>query len=457
MHLVAGERHAVGQARAGDRGEALLGRHHRLDVEEAEARHRARRPLDPVRVGEAPAQHLVAAAQAQHPAAPADMGAQIDVPALLAKGLQVVDRGLGARQQHQGGLRGDRRAGPDQHHRHARLRPQGVEVVEIGDARQHRHRHRDGTGPARARAREPQHVLRRQARGVGEMRHEAEGRPAGPLGDHPHAVGEQARIAAEAVDEEAGDQGGILRVDHGLRADEARDHPAPVDVADQHHRRVGGPGEAHIGDVARPQVHLGGRARALDEDQIGLRGEAREAVEDGRHQPGLPGLVVARLHGGDHPPLHHHLGADLALRLQQHRVHVDRGRHPGGPGLQRLRAADLAAVRGDGGVVRHVLRLERAHPQAPVGEGARQPRHDQRLADVGAGALDHQGLFGRRAQNSIPSCAFTPAAKWCLTLPISVTRSAASIRAGLALRPVTTTCRSGRRSRRAASTASRSR
>ena len=37
----------------------------------------------------------------------------------------------------------------------------------------------------------------------------------------------------------------------------------------------------------------------------------------------------------------------------------------------------------------------------------------------------------------MPSCAFTPAAKWCFTSVISVTRSAASISSGLAFRPVT--------------------
>ena len=42
----------------------------------------------------------------------------------------------------------------------------------------------------------------------------------------------------------------------------------------------------------------------------------------------------------------------------------------------------------------------------------------------------------------MPGCAFTPAAKWCLTSVISVTRSAAASSSGLALRPVTTTCRS---------------
>jgi antitoxin CptB len=67
------------------------------------------------------------------------------------------------------------------------------------------------------------------------------------------------------------------------------------------------------------------------------------------------------------------LGADIALRLQQHRVHVDGRRGAAGHGLQRLGAADLAAVGGDGGVVGHVLRLERPHDQAAIGEQPAQP------------------------------------------------------------------------------------
>ena len=58
--------------------------------------------------------------------------------------------------------------------------------------------------------------------------------------------------------------------------------------------------------------------------------------------------------------------------------------------LQRRRAADLAAVGGDCRIVRHVLRLERAHDFAAIGEQAAQPRDQQRLADVRAAALDHQ-------------------------------------------------------------------
>ena len=71
-------------------------------------------------------------------------------------------------------------------------------------------------------------------------------------------------------------------------------------------------------------------------------------------------------------------------------------RDAAGARLQRLGAADLAAVGGDGGVVRHVLRLERRDPQAAIGEGAAQPGDQQRLADIGAGALEHQ----RRGQPS---------------------------------------------------------
>ena len=202
------------------------------------------------------------------------------------------------------------------------------------------------------------------------------------------------------------------------------------------------------------QVDLGRRARAFDQHEIALGREASEAVEHGAQQLGLQSLILARLGVADDLALHHDLRADIALGLQQHRVHVHAERHARGARLQRLGAADLAAVGGDRGVVRHVLRLERAHTKAAAREGARQSRDQQRLADVRARALDHDGAGGH--QNSMPSCAFTPAAKWCFTRVISVTRSAASISSGLALRPVTTTCWSARRAFSTATTSSMS-
>src|SRR5215831_12378872 len=141
----------------------------------------------------------------------------------------------------------------------------------------------------------------------------------------------------------------------------------------------------------------------------------------------------------------------LRLRLQQHRVHIDRGRDATGARLQGLRPPDLAALFGHRRVVRHVLRLERAHLKAAAREETRKPRDEQRFPDIGAGALQHQRAGH---QNSIPACALTPARNGCLTKLISVTRSAASMSSAGALRPVTITCRSRRFALSAAMTSS---
>ncbi len=86
-------------------------------------------------------------------------------------------------------------------------------------------------------------------RASGKIRHQTKRLPSGQLRDTLHAGGEQRRVAAEFVDDEAADQRGILRRDHGLGADQARDHAAAVDIADQHDRHIGGARKAHIGDV----------------------------------------------------------------------------------------------------------------------------------------------------------------------------------------------------------------
>ena len=216
-------------------------------------------------------------------------------------------------------------------------------------------------------------------------------------------------IAAEAIDDEAHDHRGVGRLDHRLGADQAGDDAAAVDVAQQHDRDVGRPRKAHVGDVVGAQIDLGGRACAFDQHEVALPGQVLEAFEHRAHELGLHRLVVAGLGVAENLALHHDLRADIALGLQQHGVHVHARRHPRGARLQRLGAADLAAVGGDRGIVRHVLRLERAHAKAAAREGAGQSRDDQRLADIRARALDHEDAGGH--QNSMPSCAFTPAAK----------------------------------------------
>ena len=86
-------------------------------------------------------------------------------------------------------------------------------------------------------------------------------------------------------------------------------------------------------------------------------------------------------------------------------------RHARGARLHRLGAPDLAAVDRDGGVVRHVLRLERRHLQAAPHQQPRQARDDRRLAGIGAGRLDHQRGRTRVHQNSMPFWALMPCAE----------------------------------------------
>ena len=187
------------------------------------------------------------------------------------------------------------------------------------------------------------------------------------------------------------DHRGVGGVEDGVGADELGDDAAAVDVADEDDGDGGGAGEAHVGDVVGAEVDLGGAAGAFDEEEVGVGGEGGEAVEDGGEEGGLQRVVVAGAGGGEAAALDDDLGAGVGFGLQQDRVHVDGQGAAGGAGLERLGAADLAAVGGDGGVVGHVLRLERGDAEAADGDGAAEAGDEEGFADVGAGALEHQG------------------------------------------------------------------
>jgi hypothetical protein len=145
------------------------------------------------------------------------------------------------------------------------------------------------------------------------------------LGDERHAGGEELRIAAKFVHQEALDQRRIGGIDHGFGADERGDHPAAVDVADQHDRHICCTREAHIGNVVGAEIDLRRAAGTLGEHNISVSLQPREAVQHERHQLGL-GLLEL---GGRSAPIdlapHYDLRADIALWLEQHRVHMDRG------------------------------------------------------------------------------------------------------------------------------------
>ena len=103
------------------------------------------------------------------------------------------------------------------------------------------------------------------------------------------------------------------------------------------------------------------------------------------------------------PPLavHDDLRRSVGLGLEQHRIHVNARWHPSGKRLQRLCAANFAAVRGDRSVVRHVLRLEGHHPQAAAYEKTRETGDDRRFARVRSGRLDHDRWRRRGHQDAV--------------------------------------------------------
>ena len=91
------------------------------------------RSLDAVRVQHLPSQHLEAAAEPQHPPAPAQMGADVDVPPLGQQEGEVGPRVLAARQD--GEVDIARQGLARLHETHSDLAGERVEIVEIGDTR----------------------------------------------------------------------------------------------------------------------------------------------------------------------------------------------------------------------------------------------------------------------------------------------------------------------------------
>src|SRR6187200_1720506 len=193
--------------------------------------------------------------------------------------------------------------------------------------------------------------------------HDAETTPAGVFLDLQQPIVEKRDVSAEFVDEVARYHSPVILGQNEMRAGDRSDDAATVDVANQDHRYVGAGGKTHICDVARPEVDLGRRTSAFDDDEVDALADLLPGIEHGLHQFRLEQLVVACLRLTEHLTLHDDLTADVALRFQEHRVHMDGGRDTACDRLQPLRPTDLAATGlardiGDGGVVRHVLRLE---------------------------------------------------------------------------------------------------
>ena len=102
--------------------------------------------------------------------------------------------------------------------------------------------------------------------------------------------------------------------------------------------------------------------------------------------------IVVGVAVADGPAVEHDLGGMVALGLEQQGVHVGVAGDAGGFGLDGLCPADFQPFRGGEGVEGHVLGLERGGRIAVLPENAAEGRGDDALADVAAGAGEHDGM-----------------------------------------------------------------
>ena len=84
-----------------------------------------------------------------------------------------------------------------------------------------------------------------------------------------------------------------------------------------------------------------------------------------------------------------YLTALIAFGLQQDGVHIDRRLEATSLGLNRLCPPYFASIHTDRRIVRHVLRLERSHPNASVRKESAQSSDYYALADVRRSAHYH--------------------------------------------------------------------
>ena len=190
---------------------------------------------------------------------------------------QIRERRLGAGQDHEIGIAGQRLAGRHDLKLHVGLGGERIEIVEVGDPGKPEHGDLDRAMRRRREILKAENILGRQALGVIEPRHHAVAAHPGAGGDDRMRVVEQRRIAPELVDQIALEPRPLGRLEQRVRADQRRDHAALVDVADQHDRQVGRLGEAHVGDVVRAQVDLRRAAGALGQDQIRVSAQLRRS------------------------------------------------------------------------------------------------------------------------------------------------------------------------------------
>ena len=202
MHLVPPDRPSAQALGAARLDEPLGASEHGIEVEEPEPRRLAPLALDPVWIPDDAPEHLVATAQPQQPAAPAQVRPDVHVPALRSEETHVADGRLRAGQDHEVGVARQGVTRRHEPHLDPGFGDQRIQIVEVGDTREHRDRGHEGrVGPGLGVAAHRHRVLRWQPVRMLEVRHHPETREAGPAADDLDAGVEEPDVAAKPVDD----------------------------------------------------------------------------------------------------------------------------------------------------------------------------------------------------------------------------------------------------------------
>ena len=334
------------------------------------------------------AQHLQAAANPQHEPARRRVPLHGPVQALLTQPGQIGAGVLAAGQDDPVGI-DQLGGGSGPHQPQARHVFQGLELVQVADARIGNHGHGGVNGPG------PQGAVVEHTVFLGQTVPPQHGQ--GGHGGHARERGQpfgagrqQGGIATEFVEHEPSDEALLLGRQQSPGAVEMGEGAAAVDVGDQQAARARMPRHPHVDDIAGVQVDLGRGASPFDHDEVVGGPQFVERLADVGPDPLT---ASAPRHGAELAvglPQQDDLAAGIGLGLEEDGVHAHIGPHAGREGLEVLGAADFApATVGaghDAGVVAHVLRLERGDLEALAREVAAQGGGQPAFARAAGGA-----------------------------------------------------------------------
>ena len=226
------------------------------------------------------------------------------------------------------------------------MQAQRIEIGVVADAGQHRYHHLDPLGRLGALA-DINGVFGLQME-IHQIRQYAQYRFAGALLQPIQPRLQQGDITAKAVDHKTLDPRLLALGKQRQGADQMGKHPALVDIGNQDHRAIHRLGKAHIGDIAGAQVDLRWRTGALHHHHRISGAQTLVRLQHRLHRHLFVIVVRHGIHAAEGAAVDDHLGAGVAIGLEQHRIHVGMRRQPGGLGLYCLGAADFATVGGDG-------------------------------------------------------------------------------------------------------------